>query len=120
MTDEAIEKVRVSKLMAAQGLCSRREADSYIERGWVRVDGEVVKELGTRIFAHQTITLSGAAQAMQQQRVTVLLNNNSLTSLPNALFASLPQLTRLDLSVNSLSLLFCCSTCSFRFNCSLN
>jgi 23S rRNA pseudouridine2604 synthase len=74
MTDEAIEKVRVSKLMAAQGLCSRREADSYIERGWVRVDGEVVKELGTRIFAHQTITLSGAAQAMQQQRVTVLLN----------------------------------------------
>ncbi len=74
MSDTAPEKVRVSKLMAAQGLCSRREADSYIERGWVRVDGEVVKELGTRIFPHQKITLAGAAQAKQQDRVTVLLN----------------------------------------------
>jgi len=68
------EKIRVSKLMAAQGLCSRREADTYIERGWVRVDGEVVKELGTRIFPHQKITLSTAAQAKQLDRVTILLN----------------------------------------------
>ena len=34
-----MEKIRVSKLMSEQGLCSRREADSYIERGWVLVDG---------------------------------------------------------------------------------
>jgi len=68
------DRIRVSKLMAAQGLCSRREADSYIERGWVSVDGVVVKELGTRILAHQTITLSPAATARQQERVTVLLN----------------------------------------------
>ena len=33
-----MEKVRVSKLMAERGLCSRREADSYIERGWVKYD----------------------------------------------------------------------------------
>jgi len=44
-----LEKVRLSKLMAAQGLCSRREADEYIERGWVYVDGERITELGTRI-----------------------------------------------------------------------
>ncbi|MCE2947447.1 MAG: pseudouridine synthase [bacterium] len=68
------EKIRVSKLMAAQGLCSRREADAYIERGWVSVDGVVVKELGTRILAHQKITLSPAATARQHERVTVLLN----------------------------------------------
>ena len=37
--------VRVSKLMAERGLCSRREADNYIERGWVYVDGERISEL---------------------------------------------------------------------------
>jgi 23S rRNA pseudouridine2604 synthase len=68
------DKVRVSKLMAAQGLCSRREADSYIERGLVFVDGERISELGTKIFPHQRITLARAAAAEQTGRVTVLLN----------------------------------------------
>ena len=69
-----MEKVRVSKLMSQQGLCSRREADSYIERGWVLVDGQPVTELGTRIFPNQRITLSRGAQSQQQARVTVLLH----------------------------------------------
>lgn len=75
MTDQAPpEKVRLSKLMAAQGLCSRREADAYIERGWVFVDGERVSELGTKIYPHQRITLARAAAAEQTARVTFLLN----------------------------------------------
>ncbi len=69
-----MEKVRLSKLMSEQGLCSRREADSYIERGLVKVDGVVVSELGTKIFPSQRITLERAAQAAQQARVTILLN----------------------------------------------
>lgn len=69
-----MEKVRVSKLMSQQGLCSRREADSYIERGWVFVDGVRVTELGTRIDPASKITLNKAAQASQQARVTMLLN----------------------------------------------
>jgi len=69
-----MEKVRVSKLMSAQGLCSRREADSYIERGWVLVDGVPVTELGTRIYPTQTITLAKAAQTRQNDSVTILLN----------------------------------------------
>jgi hypothetical protein len=43
--------VRISKLMSEQGLCSRREADAYIERGWVFVDGVRVTELGSRAYA---------------------------------------------------------------------
>jgi len=43
--------------MSERGLCSRREADEYIERGWVYVDGVRVEELGTRIDPSQTITL---------------------------------------------------------------
>jgi 23S rRNA pseudouridine2604 synthase len=71
---ESLEKVRLSKLMAAQGLCSRREADSYIERGLVFVDGERVAELGTKIYPTQRITLSRAAAGEQTARVTVLLH----------------------------------------------
>ena len=69
-----MEKVRVSKLMSQQGLCSRREADSYIERGWVLVDGVPVTELGTRIFPNQKITLAKAAQSRQDAAVTILLH----------------------------------------------
>ncbi len=64
--------MRVSKLMSEQGLCSRREADEYIERGWVRVDGVRVEELGTRIHPSQKITLDRRAEALS--RVTVLLH----------------------------------------------
>lgn len=67
-------KVRVSKLLAAQGLCSRREADTYIERGWVFVDGVRVTELGTKVYPTQKLTLSGAARSAQEARITILLN----------------------------------------------
>ena len=69
-----MEKVRVSKLMSEQGICSRREADSYIERGWVLVDGVPVTELGTRIYPSQKITLAKAAQSRQDAAVTLLLH----------------------------------------------
>jgi 23S rRNA pseudouridine2604 synthase len=69
-----MEKIRISKLMAEQGLCSRREADAYIERGWVRVDGVVVSELGSKAFPGQRITLDKQAQKRQTARVTILLN----------------------------------------------
>ncbi len=69
-----MEKIRLSKLMSQQGLCSRREADSYIERGWVYVDGVRITELGTRIDPAQKITLDRHAEAKQQQRVTLLLH----------------------------------------------
>ena len=65
---------RISKLMAARGMCSRREADSYIERGWVFVNGERVTELGTRTDASAAITLDRQAQATQQRQMTILLN----------------------------------------------
>jgi 23S rRNA pseudouridine2604 synthase len=69
-----MEKIRISKLMSEQGLCSRREADSYIERGWVFVDGVAVTELGTRIYPTQRITLAKVAQSRQDASVTILIN----------------------------------------------
>jgi 23S rRNA pseudouridine2604 synthase len=66
--------VRVSKLMASRGLCSRREADDFIVRGWVYVDGERVSELGTRADPSAKITLDAQARAVQQRLMTILLH----------------------------------------------
>ncbi|OGW59829.1 MAG: pseudouridylate synthase [Nitrospirae bacterium RBG_16_64_22] len=69
-----MESIRLSKLMASRGICSRREADAFIERGWVRVDGEVVDTLGTKVRPYQVVTLSEEARASQSETVTFLLN----------------------------------------------
>ena len=66
--------VRLSKLMAQRGLCSRREADEYIARGLVFVDGVRVSTLGTKVLPTQTIVLAPEAQRQQEELVTILLN----------------------------------------------
>jgi 23S rRNA pseudouridine2604 synthase len=68
------EPVRISKRMSELGLSSRREADEWIARGWVRVDGKVVSELGSKVLPHQKITVERQAAAEQSKRVTVLIN----------------------------------------------
>lgn len=66
--------VRLSKRMSELGLCSRREADEWIEKGWVRVDGKVVSVLGSKILPTQDVSIERQASAQQSKRVTVLLN----------------------------------------------
>ena len=66
--------VRVSKLLAERGLCSRREADAYIEQGLVFVNGERVTQLGTRAAPDAAITLAGEARARQARQATILLH----------------------------------------------
>ncbi len=66
--------LRLSKRMSELGLASRREADEWIARGWVRVDGEVVSELGARVHPGQQVTIDKKARTQQAQRVTVLLH----------------------------------------------
>ncbi|HQT27179.1 MAG TPA: rRNA pseudouridine synthase [Burkholderiales bacterium] len=66
------EKIRLSKLMSERGIASRREADHFISMGWVRVNGEKITELGTKIDPSCKIELS--AEARKIQPVTILLN----------------------------------------------
>ncbi len=66
--------VRLSKRMSELGLASRREADEWITRGWVRVDGAVVSELGSRVLPSQRVTIDPRARRAQAEQVTVLLN----------------------------------------------
>ncbi|MDZ4097069.1 MAG: pseudouridine synthase [Methylophilaceae bacterium] len=65
---------RLSKRMAELGLCSRREADEWIVNGWVKVDGEVIDALGTRISPEAKIEISKAAEKHQSEIVTILLH----------------------------------------------
>lgn len=69
-----MEPLRLSKRMAQLGLCSRREADEYIERGWVRVDGVVVNVLGSKVLPGQSVTLDRQANEAQARRATILLH----------------------------------------------
>lgn len=68
------EPLRLSKRMSELGLCSRREADDWIAKGWVKVDGQVIAELGSKVLPHQKITIERQAQAEQSRRVSVLIN----------------------------------------------
>ncbi len=68
------DPVRLSKLMSQRGLCSRREADRLIEQGLVKVNGDVVNTLGIKFSEDVEIELTARAQAMQNERVTIMIN----------------------------------------------
>jgi len=65
---------RISKLLAARGFCSRREADDFISRGLVLLDGKPVHELGTKALPTQDVRLAAQATRAQDAAATILLN----------------------------------------------
>ena len=65
--------VRVSKLITERGLASRREADDWIDAGWVRING-VMAVLGQRAPVDAVIDIDPRARAEQARSVTVLLH----------------------------------------------
>jgi len=73
MTDSSPSTTRLNKRMAELGLCSRREADDWIARGWVRVDGRAAT-MGQQVGAQARIDIDPAARGQQQQQVTVILH----------------------------------------------
>jgi 23S rRNA pseudouridine2604 synthase len=66
--------VRLSKLMSERGLCSRREADDLIARGLVKVDGQVVNQLGTKVIPSVKIELLAQARKTLADKATIVLN----------------------------------------------
>ena len=64
---------RLNKRMAELGLCSRREADEWIARGWVRVDGAVAP-MGLQVAPQARIEIDPKARGQQREQVTILLN----------------------------------------------
>ena len=68
-----LEPVRLAKRLAEMQGCSRREAEQYIESGFVTVDGVVVEEPQFRV-GNQAIALSPDASLLAQTAVTILLH----------------------------------------------
>lgn len=66
--------VRLSRLLAHLGLCSRREADEFIARGLVLVDGQPVSTLGIKVLPTQQVELSPEAREEQSGWATLLLH----------------------------------------------
>lgn len=66
--------VRLSKLMTERGICSRREADRYIEQGLVYVDGNRINQLGIKVASDCHIELAVKAQVKQESLVTIIIN----------------------------------------------
>jgi len=67
------EPQRLNKRMAELGLCSRREADDWIEQGWVWVNGQVAA-MGSKVKPQDRIEVNQKAQAQQAEQVTILIN----------------------------------------------
>ena len=67
------EPLRLNKYLANAGVCSRREADEFIQAGVVTVNGEVVTELGTKILRTDEVKFHDAPVSLEK-KVYVLLN----------------------------------------------
>ncbi len=72
MSDDGL--IRLSKLMSERGICSRREADRLIEQGFVRVDGVIVDQLGTRVPLDADVQVEGRGVQQLEEKVTILIN----------------------------------------------
>jgi 23S rRNA pseudouridine2604 synthase len=67
------EPIRLNKRMAELGLCSRREADEWIDQGWIKVNG-VIAVMGTKVTPQDRVEVDKKAQGHQAGQVTILLN----------------------------------------------
>jgi 23S rRNA pseudouridine2604 synthase len=71
MTDDT---TRLAKRLAQELPCSRREAEQYIEGGWVSVDGHIVELPGARVAPQQHVALAPDASLLELTPVTLLLH----------------------------------------------
>ena len=67
------EPIRLNKFLANAGVCSRREADEFIQAGVVTVNGEVVTELGTKVLRTDVVKFH-EEPVLLEKKVYVLLN----------------------------------------------
>jgi 23S rRNA pseudouridine2605 synthase len=71
------EQMRLQKLLAHAGVASRRAAEELIVRGKVRVNGKVVRELGTIVSTEDRIDVSGTPVVLKSEPTYLLMNKPS-------------------------------------------
>ncbi|MEH6488967.1 pseudouridine synthase [Hyphomonas oceanitis] len=68
------EPMRVNKWLATEGVCSRREADALIEKGLVKINGEVLTEAGYKIEDGQTLSLTEKAARRLDNQLSLMFH----------------------------------------------
>ena len=66
--------VRLNKFIANSGVCSRREADTFIQAGVVTVNGQVVTELGTKVNIHEDDVRFNGERLKGEEKVYIIMN----------------------------------------------
>ncbi|MDF2544841.1 MAG: rluF [Herbinix sp.] len=72
-TEETTEGVRINKFLSEAGICSRREADRFIEEGKVLIDG-VKAQMGSKVEKHNTVTFCGKPVQKEEKLVLIAFN----------------------------------------------
>ncbi|MTV41492.1 RNA-binding protein [Duganella radicis] len=76
------DTVRLNKRVAEERGCSRREAELYIEGGFVSVDGEIVEEVGARVTPEQQVSVAADATLLEITPVTIVLHKPAGAAQP--------------------------------------
>lgn len=64
---------RLNRYLARTGVCSRREADAWVEKGWIDINGQPA-QMGQKVLPGDRVEVRHAATRQQQARVTILMN----------------------------------------------
>ena len=67
------EGIRLNKYIANSGLCSRREADTYISTGLVSINDKIITELGTKVYPDDIVKFNGET-IRNEEKVYIVMN----------------------------------------------
>ncbi len=70
---EELNEIRINKFLSEAGVCSRREADRYIEEGKVKIDGEVA-QTGSKVTLNSQVTFDGKPVKKEEKLVLIAFN----------------------------------------------
>ncbi len=70
---EEREEIRINKFLSDAGICSRREADRYIEEGKVKIDGQLA-QMGSKVTKHSQVTFCGKPIKKEEKLVLIAFN----------------------------------------------
>ena len=65
--------VRIIKYLSEAGICSRREADRYIQNGLIKIDG-ITAQIGDRVMPGQDVTYNGRSLSKEDEMILIALN----------------------------------------------
>jgi 23S rRNA pseudouridine2604 synthase len=70
---EEKDEIRINKFLSEAGICSRREADRYVEEGKVKIDG-IIAQIGSKVTGNSQVTFCGKPVKKEEKLVLIACN----------------------------------------------